>query len=86
LAHGGTTSGFKLKYQVLRFATVMTDRVAGTGNALIAAKGKRPLQRWVPIAGRATALAAGALTINLQMKMAQATTDTTTPINFTVAR
>ncbi len=99
LAHAGATSGFE--YEVLWDATVLTDRVAGTGDAMIAGKGEAAVysagsqlraESWGTVlayaasVGNAADSVAGALTINFQMKMAQTTTDTITLTNFTVVR
>ncbi len=99
LAHTGTTSGFE--YQVLWGATVLTDRVAGSGDVRIAGQGEAAVysagsqlraESWGTVlafaasVGNATDSVAGTLTINFQMKMAQTTTDTITLSNFTVVR
>jgi hypothetical protein len=99
LAHTGTSSGFE--YQVLWGTTVVTDRVAGTGDVMIAGKAESAVysagsqlraESWGTVlayaasVGNATDSVAGALTINFQMKMAQTTTDTVTLTNFTVVR
>jgi len=99
LAHAGSNSGFE--YQVLWGATVVTDRVAGTGDAMIAGKGEAAVysagsqlraESWGTVlayaasVGNATDSVAGTLTVNFQMKMAQTTADTITLTNFTVVR
>jgi hypothetical protein len=99
LAHTGSTSGFE--YEVLWGATVVTDRVAATGDAVIAGKGEAAIysagsqlraESWGTVlafaasVGNATDNTSGALTINFQMKMAQTTTDTISLTNFTVVR
>jgi hypothetical protein len=83
LAHAGTTSGFE--YQVLWGATVVTDRVAGTGDVMIAGKAESAVysagsqlraESWGTVlayaasVGNATDSVGGALTVNFQMKMA----------------
>lgn len=99
LAHTGTSSGFE--YQVVWGATVVTDRVAGTGDAMIAGKDEAAVysagsqlraESWGTVlaytasVGNATDSVTGALTINFQMRMAQATSDTVALNNFTVVR
>ena len=99
LAHAGTTSGFE--YQVLWGATVLMDRVAATGDAMIAGKGEAAVysagsqlraESWGTVlafaasVGNSTDSVAGTLTVNFQMKMSHTTTDTITLTNFTVVR
>jgi hypothetical protein len=99
LAHTGTAAGFE--YKVFWGATVLTDRAAAAGEALIAGKGEAAVysggaqlrsESW----GAALAYAASVanatdnmvppLIIDFQVKMAQATTETVALRNFTVVR
>jgi len=99
LSHLGTTSGFE--FRVLWGATAMTDRAVAALETMIAGKGESAVysggsqvraESW----GTALAYAASvanatdsivpALTIDFQVKMASATSETVTLENFTVVR
>jgi hypothetical protein len=99
LAHSGTAAGFE--YQVLWGATAVTDRVAASGDAMIAGKGEAAVysggaqlraESWGTAlafgasVGNATDNIAPGLTIGFLVKMAQTTSDTVTLVNFTVVR
>ena len=99
LAHAGTTAGFE--YKVFWGSTVLADRVAAAGDVLIAGKGEAGVynggaqlraESWGTVLGFAATLANATdnmvppLTIDFQVKMAQATTETVALQNFTVVR
>jgi hypothetical protein len=99
LAHTGTTAGFE--YKVFWGSTVLTDRVAAAGDALIAGKGEAGVynggaqlraESWGTVLAYAATLANATdnmvppLTIDFQVKMAQATSETVALQNFTVVR
>ena len=99
LAHAGTAAGFE--YKVFWGGTVVTDRVAAAGDAMIAGKGEAGVysggaqlraESWGTVLAYAASVANATdnmvppLTIDFQAKMAQTTAETVALLNFTVVR
>ena len=99
LGHQGTSAGFEFK--VLWGGTVLVDRVAASGEAMIAGKGEAAVydggaqlrsETWGTALAYAAAVVnatdnlAPAMTINFQVKLAQTTSDTVMLRNLTVVK
>ena len=99
LAHSGAAAGFE--YQALWGASLLTDRIAGTADVMVAGKGEAAVynagaqlraESWGTVLAFAASVAnavdnvAPGITISFQAKLAQAATDTVTLTNFTVVR